>query len=376
MSNILDYLKWRGDVEFARSPFNDVDSLLFSIIAQIDLSDVVPDKPGEMILFPEAADMYFRKTNGMPPSMGYIVPDAIYDAFYGMMKSPRYAEVMLTCYVNDVDVGKEQQFAAYTAVLPERQGLFVAFRGTDDTLVGWKEDFNMSFMSIVPSQVQALKYIETVGRIKSVGKCPVYVGGHSKGGNLAVFSSAFCTEEVKSRIVRICCHDGPGFSKDMVATEDYSSIKDRVIRILPDTSVVGMLLENPAEMKVVKSTAKGLFQHDPFSWEVMCNDFVLADGVSEGSMIMKTTLDEWMEVSTPEQLSDIVNSLYVFLSSTESETLTQLRDNRKRLMTSLRQMPKQTRGSVLQVIKLMTGIESKKIKNELRNRFFKQGGTE
>ncbi len=374
MPNILDYLDWRGDISLEHYPLNDLDCLLFSVISHIDFSGIVSNIPDEGIPLSVAADLYFKQNNGYPPSMGLIVPDTIYDALEAMMTAKRYEQVKLTYFSEKVDIGKEKQFAGLTFILPQEQGIFITFRGTDDSLVGWKEDFNMSFMSIVPSQVEALKYIEVAGRSPYASK--IYIGGHSKGGNLAVFGGTFCTPEVKDKIKCIYCNDAPGFSDDMVESPDFQEIKSRIIRTVPETSVVGLLLKNPVPMRVVKSNAKGLYQHDPFSWQVKGCKFTEAETLSEGSLIMKDTLDRWLEESTPEQLSQIVNSLYVFLSSTESKTLTELNANRRRLLDSMRQISPETKRSILMIVKLMTGVESKKIKSELKQRLFRQGGSD
>ena len=372
MSNILDYMKWRGDISFSSSSFNAVDALLFSVISHIDFGGIVPATPDKSISLADAADVFFKKNHGTPEPLGAIVPDAVFDALELMMKSERFKSAELTFYADRFNSEKEQQFSAITVILPENQGVYIAFRGTDDTLIGWKEDFNMSFMKIVPSQIEAVRYVEKAAETLNPEK--IYVGGHSKGGNLAAFGGSFCSESVAGRIEKIFCSDSPGFSKEVAADEKFLKYGEKIIRLIPEMSIVGMLLDNPSTELVVKSTAKGVFQHDPFSWEVLGNDFVYSEKISEGSLIIKNTIDKWLAGCSAEQLSGIVNSLYVFLSLTESSTLTELNNNRSKLLKSMKNMSSETKKSILQLVKLMTNAEGSKLKNDIKKKFIKGGG--
>ena len=243
MSNVSDYLKWRGDLDFSQAPFNDVDNLILAQIAYVDFTDIVP-APGsiETITIAEAADTFFdthdekeiKKCKSFIGKAPYLLREAA--------ATKRFGSLILTNYVDYVDGGKEEQFAAFHVRIDNRL-TYIAFRGTDDTLVGWKEDFNMSFLSPVPSQKDAVRYIDTTVQ-RSEGK--LILGGHSKGGNLAVYASVFARPSVKKRIITVYNNDGPGFDSDFVKHPDYLAILPRIKSIVPYGSVVGMLL-NPHE---------------------------------------------------------------------------------------------------------------------------------
>jgi hypothetical protein len=226
-------------------------------------------------------------------------------------------------------------------------------------------------MNIVPSQRAAVKYVENASRILN-GE-DIYLGGHSKGGNLAAFGGSFCSEKVQARIKKIYCGDSPGFSKDITEQPLFSEGVKKTVRLLPQTSVVGVLLENPAPMSVVRSNAKGLFQHDPFSWQVMGSGFISEKALTEECNVIKNTVDQWLMSCSFEQRSEIVNSLYVFLSMTESKTLTELHNNRSKLMGIIRKLPKETGRNLLQIVKLLTNAEGNKLRTEVRKKFTRGG---
>ena len=225
MSNVSDYLKWRGDLDFSQAPFNDVDNLILAQIAYVDFTDIVP-APGsiETITIAEAADTFFdthdekeiKKCKSFIGKAPYLLREAA--------ATKRFGSLILTNYVDYVDGGKEEQFAAFHVRIDNRL-TYIAFRGTDDTLVGWKEDFNMSFLSPVPSQKDAVRYIDSTVQ-RSEGK--LILGGHSKGGNLAVYASVFARPSVKIRIIFVYYNDCPGFDSDFVNHPDYLAFLPKI----------------------------------------------------------------------------------------------------------------------------------------------------
>ena len=202
---------------------------------------------------------------------------------------------------------------------------FVAFRGTDDTLVGWKEDFNMSYILAVPSQLEAVSYLEKVAE-KVRGK--LRLGGHSKGGNLAVYAAVQCKEEIQERIIEIYNNDGPGFSKEMLISEPYNRVRERIWTIVPQTSVVGMLLEHEEEYLVTKSSQSGIMQHDPLSWEVLGAKFVYLDDVKKNSRILDRTLKNWINKMTREQREEFVMVLFHVIDETGAKNLSELSEDK------------------------------------------------
>ena len=199
MANILDYIDWRGDLTFNQSSFNDIDNLILSRISYLPFDGIIDEM--ETITVREAHER-FKKLDLKNVK---ILQEEDLDLFPSVAQSTRFGNLFLKNYINKRDLQEEKQFSAITIILPDGT-MYIAYRGTDNTLVGWKEDFNMSFMKSVPAQADAVDYLnnvaaQTSGRLR--------VGGHSKGGNLAVYAAAFCNQDVQDRIIEVYNNDGP-----------------------------------------------------------------------------------------------------------------------------------------------------------------------
>ena len=250
MASVFDYLDWRGDITFGEVGLGEIDSLILSAICYVDFFEIVPaDMEGKPVSMLSAARAYLRAHKGEKAYVGAILPPSILTLLAKAAKTKRFANVRLVGYVNNVDPETQTQFSALSFLLDDGS-VFVAYRGTDDTLVGWKENFNMSFMDSVPAQESAVEYINRAAKL-SAGN--LYAGGHSKGGNLAVYATVKSEESVRERIVRTYSHDGPGFSAGFIESELYQSIKHKIVTLIPQSSVVGLLLEHEETYEVVKS---------------------------------------------------------------------------------------------------------------------------
>ena len=322
MANILDYIDWRGDLTFEKAPFNDIDNLIFTQLSFIDFDSIVPGvESRSKIRLSDAAKEFFAA--GKSTEMGVLVPNDIVELFRRMADCPRYRDVYLTKFINKIDYEKQQQFAALTIIIDDAL-MYIAFRGTDDTIVGWKEDFNMGFMTAVPSQLDAVKYTALAAEGNSLS---IILGGHSKGGNLAVYSAIHSSKDVKDRLIKVYNNDGPGFSKNVVGLEEYRDVADRIETIIPESSVVGIMLEHDEKFTIVKSTQKGLLQHDAFSWEVLGTKFVLAEERSRYSEISDEAMKKWIGDMDTEERMLFVDTLFDILQSTDAKTLTDLNLN-------------------------------------------------
>lgn len=313
MSNIIDYLKWRGDIPFTQVPLNEIDSLILSRVSYFPFDDLIEEN--EQITITEAYNRFIQNEQ-----KGRILQIDDLDLFPMLAKSERFGEVILTDYINKVDVEQEKQFSAITMLLPNKL-IYVSYRGTDNTLIGWKEDFNMSFSSHVPSQKDSVKYLDEVVK-KYSGN--VIVGGHSKGGNLAVYASTFCDKKTKKRIIEVYNEDGPGFDDDIICTDQYKEIIEKVHTYIPQSSVIGRLLNHEESYTVVQSVANGIMQHDLYSWQVLGSKFVSLEEVTNGSEFVDQTIKGWVKSVSPEQRAQFIDILFEILNSTEAYTLTEL----------------------------------------------------
>ena len=356
MANLLDYLDWRGDLTLEQSPFNEVDNLILAELSFVDFKDIVPSPgEGESVVLRDAAERFFaRFPEGEKIDMGVLVPAAIPDMLRKMADSRRFGDMKLNCFVDHLDVGKGEQFAALAIETGDRT-LYLSFRGTDDTLAGWKEDFELACMPEVPAQKKALAYTEAVA--KQFPRKKLRLGGHSKGGNLAVYAGVFCPESVQKRIIAVWSNDGPGFHTDLLELPEHRRIAERIYSIVPKSSVVGMLLEHEEDYTVVDSNQLGFMQHDGFSWQVMGDHFVKLRQVTQQAHFSDQELRKWVHGLTVEQRENFVGALFDVLSASGAVTLTDLKDDSFKavgaMVKAMKDLDKETRDGLWDFVGLL-----------------------
>ena len=306
MSGMFDYLNWRGDILFSQLPPNPVDALIFSTLAYIRMAGVVPGDTEHSITLRDAAVMLLDDPEALE-KMVHFRQDI--DLLRAAAASERFGRTRLT-FCRDIFIPEEDtQFAAVTFLLEDGTA-FLAFRGTDNSLVGWKEDFNMTFLESVPAQRLAHRYVE---EFTAASKSPIHLGGHSKGGNLAVYAAAKCGWLTQKRIVTVYNHDGPGFSEAMMTDPGYRNIVPRIRTYVPQSSVFGMLLEHEEPYIVIKSKQVGLLQHHPYSWEIMGGSFIPCEDLSSDSRFLDRTLRSWLASMTVEERNAFFDNVFDLL---------------------------------------------------------------
>lgn len=307
MADVFDYLKWRGDLSFTQDPPNEVDALIFSALSYIRYGGSVEQYPNTPLTLREAAEDYFA----LPDYEERIRVKNDLDMLHDAARSNRFGYTKL-CFYRDLFIPEQEtQFAAVTFLLDDGTA-FLAFRGTDYSLVGWKEDFNMSFQQTVPAQRLALQYTREVSAEYML---PLRLGGHSKGGNMAVFAAARSSPMLQQRILEVYNHDGPGFTQYMMGDPGYIAMVPRIKTYIPQSSVIGMLLEHEEPYEVVRSKTVSLLQHDPYSWEVMGNGFVQMQEVTESSRFVDTTLKAWFADMTNQEREQLVDVMFTLLGT-------------------------------------------------------------
>lgn len=321
MANILDYLEWRGDIRLENDSFNAVDNLVLSWMAYVNLDEIMPNGiTNEPITIAQAIDKFFTI---------YDLQDKLKEAsltrtsallFARLADCPRFGTMKLLNYVNHISEELQEQFCAMTIEIDENTR-YIAFRGTDDTIVGWREDFNMGLMTQVPSQLEAVRYLEETA---AGGEHRLILGGHSKGGNLAVYAAFQCSPSIQDRIIQVYNNDGPGFQKEILDSPKYQAMLPRIRTIVPESSIVGMLLGHEEEYDIVKSSQKGIMQHDAGTWEVSRNDFIYLDSVSNASRFLDKSLKEWIESLDDEHRQIFVDSLFAVLDAPGAKTTVEL----------------------------------------------------
>jgi len=325
MENMITYLREYGKYDFRQRPFCPADSLVLAELSYLKY-EVCMSTPAIWKKISEAFhEKIFLKQMSLK-KIAHLKGEAFQELFRGVIDveanrtlfleaafSKRFGGMQVCLYENLVDPENETQFAAMIFLL-ENWLPFLAFRGTDETLTGWKEDFNMAFMSPVPAQERAAAYLEKAALF--LKRYPGFLtGGHSKGGNLAVYAATHADERIQAHIVRIYNLDGPGFRENIYEKPNYIRIADRITKIIPQSSVIGMIMESQENYKVVQSSQKGILQHDPFSWIIEKGDFLYLEDLDTGAKIMGKTLYQWMDEMTPEETERLVTLLFQLLSN-------------------------------------------------------------
>lgn len=323
--NILDYIDWRGDLSFEDSPFNEVDSLIFMQITYLHFDGILESENFKTELTISELYEEFKKSPDFEKrsDVGALINKNTIDVLSKAADSIRFKDVRVTGFVNIIDLEKEEQFAAVTyGFLPKKN--FIVFRGTDDTIVGFKEDFNLAIMDEVPAQKDAVNYLETAAKEL---KGDFYVGGHSKGGNLAVFASAMCKPNTKKRVEAIFNMDGPGFKRVRIQTNEFYETIPKIHSFYPHFSIVGMIFDHAGKYSVVQSDQTGLLQHDALSWHVKGAHFETCDGFDKTSDFLTVTLNKWLLQLTHEQQTQFVETLYKVIQATDATTNSEIEKN-------------------------------------------------
>lgn len=352
MGNLLDYLAWRGDLPFSRDPFNCIDACLLSSLSYIDFTDIVPGKGQGKVTMREAAKQFFKFHSEEELSNDKSFINFCPSILRALANSERYKGAMLSNFVDDTDIGREIQFGALE--IETSDGIaFISFRGTDDRIIGWKEDFNLSYMT-VPAETEAVLYMQEVmgGRTQEIR-----MGGHSKGGHLAIYAATQTLPEITHRIKKIYSFDGPGFgfNKEILETPEFTFIEQKIEKYIPQTSIVGRLLTSSVNPVVIKSNEMGIMQHNPLSWEVEGKEFYKLASTDKVSDTFEETLTSWLDEMSPIQRKVFVDDLFSVFEASGAETMSSMTKvgirGTKAMITRLREI-NDSGGKIKTLVKL------------------------
>ena len=353
MGNIMDYISWRGDLTFAQSPFNEVDNLILACFSYVNLDRIpaVTRQKGIELkkLVKEFKKLHTIKELEADKSFIRLAPFMMFD----MAESVRFGNCVIRNYVNEIVTEAEQQFSAVEIVLDDGTS-YISFRGTDDTIIGWKEDFNLS-TGVVPAQKRAVEYMQ---RISDKASGMLRVGGHSKGGNLAIYGSVMC-KSVHDKILEIYSNDGPGFSKEFQESPETAEMMPKIIRIIPEYSIIGTLLEHEKQPIIVASTSRGLLQHDGFSWEVQGPGLVRRDSLNKMALRFIEILHKWIDGMDMEQKRLLIEDLFATLQASGYENLSEVQSGGlKSLAAMVKRLDKfapESRGMMQELLTAICG---------------------
>lgn len=338
MSNIVSYIT-KEQRNFVELPFNAVDSLVFSTLSYLKFEEAgsvlsaLPDQVWTCKFDMTGTqrvnlhDILSLSSWKKLASCGWIEDAKDTEPFlHACMASRRMRDVKVSFYVNESSESIEKQFSAVTFFFPTDQGeaAYLAFRGTDGSFAGWKEDFNLSFKDVIPSQRAALGYLSGVA---SACTCPFYVGGHSKGGNLAEYAALVVDPVVFGRIAGVYNHDGPSFLDDPSPRIEDPRFLALLHKTIPESSLFGMMLEKRSDYSIVQSSALSFFQHEPFTWLIENDDFIYQEQLNESAVFFDEAVNTWLCSKTPEERESFINTIYSLFASAQVNTLAEFQEN-------------------------------------------------
>lgn len=302
MGIIFDYLDQVAYDSIYDTPFNELDMLMLTEITYLPFDQIVSDQ-----MSPDCTCRLFEAAEKVPQDLSMLVTKNRLKLLEKVASSTRFKNIKLMGYVNDIDPDIQKQFAAMIFKI-KPDSYVLTFRGTDDSIIGWKEDFHMTYMDQVPAQKTAVNYLR-----KAMDAMPgqFILTGHSKGGNLASYAASQIEPEYQERIQSIYSYDAPGLNHSVITSQGYQTISDKIKRYIPQGSIVGMMLETPKQAHIVKSTAiGGLAQHDTFSWQISDQTFVLLDNLNPDSLQVDKTLKNWVDSVSDEELKDFFDLFF------------------------------------------------------------------
>ena len=329
MDDIFDYLDWRGDLPFSVSPFNEVDNYIVAKIGCCNFDGIVPED-AQTVPIGEALDAYFDAVGG-DARFGVLCSAKLTPLLRRLPATPRFRDLTLSGFVRRALPERTEQFSALTVSLPDGTH-YVSYRGTDDTLYAWKEDCMMALSGAVPAQRDAADYLAWAA---SAYDGPLRVGGHSKGGNLAVYAAANAPTAVQTRIGVIYNNDGPGFDAAFLDSPGYRAVRERILTLLPQFSIVGTLLEQDSNCTIVRSARFGVAAHDGFNWGVRGTAFLRCDDLSRSSRAFDATMERVLGQMDMDERREFIETLFRILTATGAVTLTDINERRLRKALSI-----------------------------------------
>lgn len=318
MANLFDYLDWRGDIPITADRLNDIDRMILAQLSYFDLSGFI-----------EPSGDCFDTTFSVRELCEYISTPSHMAKFHmandrqladALAKSKRFSDILLKGPIEIVNSDREEQFAAVTALLPDNTATCI-FRGTDWSLIGWKEDLNMALSDHLPAQLDAIDYMK---RLAQRHRGTIRAIGHSKGGNLAVYASAFAGEALSRRIIETINLDGPGFSRGVIESSEYKRIEPRIRTIIPQSSLVGVIFAHTGKFTIVSSSAPKLLQHDLYSWQVLGSSPLTLTERDSSSQFVESALNDWIESLNTEQRERFISGIWSLFQSVGVTEITEI----------------------------------------------------
>ena len=362
MPNVNDYLDWRGDLPInTKIKFNEVDSLILARFSYLIFNKI------EMMSEETVQSISIKMKDFDNEEFRY---NGDKDLITKLGTSERFKDMIVTDFVETSEKEIEKQFGAITIHISDKE-MYISYIGTDSTINGWKEDFNMSFMDSVPCQIAGKNYLEKIA--KKYPDKKIRIGGHSKGGNVAIYSAITVCNEIQKRIIKVCNYDGPGFNKKIIENIANKNIISKIETYIPQDSVIGRVLEHKEKCEVVLSDQKGLLQHDIYSWQVIKDSLIRSDSVTGASNLINKTISEWIENTTPEHRKIFMDGIFELFYATNANTFgdisKNLTSNIVTILKTYKGISEEDRKTITEMLKLFGRTYFFAVKETETNKF-------
>lgn len=366
MENIIDYVKEWGKYSLSEKPFNEVDSLVLCQMIYFNYKEFVPG-------FEESNVPVGIQSIYVHPDRDRILDDYWYrennkELFASAAQSRRFGNLKMNYYVNIINEETQTQFSAMTYILEDKNA-YIAYRGTDATIVGWKEDLNLAFSKPLHSQQLAVEYMD---RVAGYIGGSFYAGGHSKGGNLAVYAAMNCKPETRDSLLKVFNNDGPGFRPEIRQLGHYEAIADRMIKFIPRSSLVGTILEDQDDYELIESKGVGMLQHNAYSWKIEDGAFLRAKSMKSGKILRDAALNEWILSLSDSEIHAFVDTLYDVVAASEASNVFEFGADWKKCTQSVfeaaKELDETTRKSIAKIIRSLFEITRELATAELQEK--------
>lgn len=366
MENIIDYVKEWGKYSLSEKPFNEVDSLVLCQMIYFNYKEFVPG-------FEESNVPVGIQSIYVHPDRDRILDDYWYrennkELFASAARSRRFGNLKMNYYVNIINEETQTQFSAMTYILEDKNA-YIAYRGTDATIVGWKEDLNLAFSKPLHSQQLAVEYMD---RVAGYIGGSFYAGGHSKGGNLAVYAAMNCKPETRDSLLKVFNNDGPGFRPEIRQLGHYEAIADRMIKFIPRSSLVGTILEDQDDYELIESKGVGMLQHNAYSWKIEDGAFLRAKSMKSGKILRDAALNEWILSLSDSEIHAFVDTLYDVVAASEASNVFEFGADWKKCTQSVfeaaKELDETTRKSIAKIIRSLFEITRELATAELQEK--------
>lgn len=356
--DFFDYLNWRGDLSFEQVPFNKVDALLLAHVTYSSFDRVVPESFNKRKTFAKVAKDFSSAPDYKERiNIGFLINKRTAELMFKCAESERYKNVELCGFRNIFSEDNIEQFAAVTYVIDGKP--VVALRGTDDTIIGWKEDFNIAWQPQIPAQLDALKYFEEAAAAFDED---LILTGHSKGGNLVINTAVRCGKKTQKRIKAIYNFDGPGFPKEFFKLPEYKAVEERIFSFYPGFSVVGMIFHHPRHYEIVESNGFAFWQHDAMNWQIMGGSFVNVSKFADESRIFYKAFNEWVDKLNTEQKKNFVETMFCILEASGAKTNSDIEKEplkaSAKMLAAYAEMDKKRRKELKKIISMFKDVLS------------------